>query len=93
MSRLEKRWEEDCVLSFEATDVFDGRGKDIPNPVYIEICLSSQFISYNDELHWPFGRFEFHGLIVRLFVRGNKAHVAARNVNESGHIFMSSNGM
>ena len=81
MSRVLRRWEEDGFLRVEAASGLDSRGRDRLDPVGVEICFTSHVVSNHDEFHWPFGWFEFHGRVVRLFVGGDKAHVSRGNAN------------
>ena len=69
----------------------NGRGKECLDPFAVEMYLPSHFVGNKDELHWPFGRFEFHRRLVRLFVSGHKAHVSTRDADKSGHVGVASN--
>jgi hypothetical protein len=83
--------EKNCFLGFEAAGGLDGWGEDRLNPVVAEICFPSHIVSNKDESYWPFGRFELHGRVVRLFVSGHTAHVSNGNANQSGHVGVVSN--
>ena len=67
---MERRWEEDSLLSCESACRLNGRGKDRLDSAGVEVGLSPQVIGDEDEFHWPFGRCEFHGRVIRLFVCG-----------------------
>jgi len=49
MSRVERRWEKDGFLGFEAVGDMDGWGKDRLDPIVAEICLPSHVVSNKDE--------------------------------------------
>ena len=89
MPRLHRQWKEDGFFRFEAAGGLDGWGKDRLDPLVAQVCLPPHGVSNKDELYWPFGRFELHGLVVRLFVSGHKSHVSTRNLNKGGHVVAS----
>ncbi len=76
---------------FEATDGLNGMRKDCLDPFIVEIYLPSHVVGNKDELYWLFGRFELYRSLVRLFVRGHKAHVSTRGADKSGHVGVASN--
>ncbi len=59
------------------------------NPIVVEVCLPSHGVGNKDELYRPFGWFQLHERLVRLFVSGYEAHVSCRDANESGHVGMA----
>ena len=91
MSRVERRWEQDGFLGFEAAGGMDGWGKDRLDPIIVEISRPSHIVSNKDEFYWSFGWLKIHGRVVHLFVSGHKAHVSSGNANKSGHVGVASN--
>ena len=49
MSRVERRWEKDGFLGFEAAGGLDGWGKDCLDHVFAEISRPSHVVRYKDE--------------------------------------------
>ncbi len=68
----------------------NGRGKNHVDSIVVKVCLSSHVVRDKDEFHWPFGRRDLHGRVVRLFVGGYESHVSGWDANEGGHVGVAS---
>ena len=90
MSRVERWWEKDGLFWCELACRLIDRAKNRSDSVVVEISRSSQIVEDEDKFHWPFGRCELHGLVVRLFVSGYESHVSGWNANEGGHVGVAS---
>ncbi len=90
MSGVERWREKDGLLLCEAAYCLNGRGQNPVDSIVVEVCLSAHVVRDKDEFHWPFGRRELHGRVVRLFVSGYKSHVSGWDANEGGHVGVAS---